>query len=347
VAKLRSLEMLRAIAALLVVLFHTQIIFDARAGHVPFGGLFGSGNRGVDLFFVLSGFIIAYVHGDDMGRPSRLTNYLFNRIARIYPAVWVMTVPAIVIYSLGFGGADKAVKLVPTSIVASALLLPQTGVALVNVTWTLTYEIFFYALFAITIVNLRAGLVLLLLWQTATAAIALSGIYSGLPNSYVGPLCLEFGVGLACAWWIRRSQGAKGPFAWAVLLAAGIVVFVIGMWFDDAISWSGALPALGAGMVIVALVRMEQAGRLRVPNLLVTLGGASYAIYLVHFSIITLFAAALVHWRVPVTDVLCAAVAASAVIAGLLFDRIVDQPIQRWLRQRKVEMLGRKLPQTS
>ncbi len=64
--KFESLEMLRALAALSVVFFHTQMIFTGRTGIVPFGGRFGAGSRGVDLFFVLSGFIIAYVHAGDL-----------------------------------------------------------------------------------------------------------------------------------------------------------------------------------------------------------------------------------------------------------------------------------------
>ena len=106
--KLRSIEMLRAIAALLVVLFHAQGIFEQRTGVTPFAGLFVSGSRGVDLFFVISGFIIAHVHARDVGRPWRLANYVFNRAARIYPAVWITTLFAASLYAMGFGGADKA-----------------------------------------------------------------------------------------------------------------------------------------------------------------------------------------------------------------------------------------------
>lgn len=338
--KLRSLEMLRAFAALLVVMFHTQTIFAPLAGRVPFGDAFGAGYRGVDLFFVLSGFIIAHVHGGDLGRPDRLPNYAFNRVARIYPAVWIMTALAIGLYSAGFGGAAKATKLAPTAVAASALLLPQHGDALVNVSWTLTYELFFYALFAVAIVHRRAGLAALLLWQGATALATLSGADLGLAGYYLRSLCLEFGVGLACAWWLRRSPSAvTGPSAWFAMLAAGTFSFAAGMSLDRAIGWAGVPCALGAGAIILALVRLEQAGRFRVPDLLVLLGGASYAIYLVHYSAITVLAAVLARAGLAITDPLCLACAALGVIAGLAFDRVADRPIQRWLRQRKVALL--------
>lgn len=332
-ARLQSLELLRALAALLVVLFHTQGIFVAQAGHLAFGGAFDAGHRGVDLFFVLSGFIIAHIHGADLGRPGRLGGYALSRVTRIYPAVWIMSALAVALYALGFGGAEKAAKLDPAALITSVLLLPQPGDALVNVTWTLTYEMFFYALFAVAIVNRRLGLTLLLLWQAAIAAVALSGAELGFSGHYLRSLCLDFSVGLACAWWVRRPARAARPALHWALLAAGTVGFVAGMALDGRLSWSGAFCTLGAGAIILALVRLEQARRLHVPGALVRLGGASYAIYLVHFSVIAVLAALLRRAEVPVTDVLCLAVAAAGVMAGLMFDRLFDQPVQRWLRR--------------
>ena len=342
--KLRSLEMLRGVAALLVVLFHTQAIFAPRAGHTPFANLFGAGNRGVDLFFVLSGFIIAYVHADDAGRPRRLGHYAFNRLARIYPTVWIMTALAIGLYAAGFGGADKAAKLAPAAIAASALLLPQHGDALVNVTWTLTYELFFYAMFAVVIVNRRIGLALLLLWQEAVALSSLSGTDLGPAGYYTRAICLEFGLGMACAWWLRRSDSTLHPAAWFALLAGGIAGFVAGMALNGALPWSGAACALGAAAAILALARLEQSGSLRPWAPLMRLGGASYAIYLVHFSTITVLSVLLARIHLKPTDAVCLACAASGVIAGLVFDRTVDQPTQRWLRRQRRVLEAREWP---
>ena len=81
--KIRSIEAMRAAALLLVILFHVQTVFGAQDGFLPFNDLFSAGHRGVDLFFVISGFITAYVHSEDLGRPHRLNNYIFNRAARI------------------------------------------------------------------------------------------------------------------------------------------------------------------------------------------------------------------------------------------------------------------------
>jgi exopolysaccharide production protein ExoZ len=171
--------------------------------------------------------------------------------------------------------------------------------------------------------------------------VALSGSNFGPAGYYLRSICLEFGVGLACAWWVRRSAGALAAPVWFAILAAGVLGFVAGMTLDHTFRWAGVLCALGAGAIIVALVRLEQAGKLRAPSLFVVLGGASYAIYLVHFSAITVLAAVVRALRLPATDAVCLACAVGGVVAGVLFDRIADRPIQRWLRRRKVEMLPR------
>jgi len=341
IKKLESLEMLRGIAALLVVLFHTQSAFALRAGMEAFSGVFNSGFRGVDLFFVLSGFIIGHVHAPDLGRPQRLRNYLFNRAARIYPAVWIMTIFAGFSYAAGFGGAEKAGKLGSWSIIASAFLLPQIGDPLVNVTWTLKYEVFFYLVFSFLIIKPWLGVILLSFWQLSvlSTAIFFPNEVLGVGGFYLRSLCLEFGVGLTCAWLIGKPQfvsaASDAPVQWLVLLM-GISAFIFGLIVEGHSAFSGVLCAGGAGAAIVGLILLEQSNRIAVPSVCVMLGGASYAIYLVHFSVVTMLSIVLTRnlRMIPLNDMVFLSVAIVAVIAGITFDRAVDQPVQRLLKQR-------------
>jgi len=194
--KLESLEAVRALAALSVVFFHTTIIFASRTGAIPFGGLFGAGSRGVDLFFVLSGFIITFVHKADLNRPARMGKYAYARFARVYPSVWITALLALAIYLTGFGGPDKADKLSIGHITDSFLLLPQQGDALVNVTWSLKFEVFFYSLFALVILRRSVGAVVIAVWQAAVLALFLSGKQLGWSwfAFYLRPITLEFGI---------------------------------------------------------------------------------------------------------------------------------------------------------
>ena len=160
--RLHSLEWVRAFAALLVVFFHTQAVFSSHLGYTPFGDAFHSGDKGVDLFFVLSGFIITYVHRKDIGQPKRAPGYVFNRLTRIYPSVWIISLFAIFVYFIGFGGAAKSVKLGYSALAASIMLFPQHIDPLVNVTWTLCFEMFFYVVFLIAILNRYIGIAIFL-----------------------------------------------------------------------------------------------------------------------------------------------------------------------------------------
>jgi peptidoglycan/LPS O-acetylase OafA/YrhL len=345
--KFESLEMIRALAALAVVFFHTQIIFTGRTGIVPFGGVFGAGSRGVDLFFVLSGFIIAYVHAGDLGQPHRVGHYFHSRFIRIYPSVWIVTLLALAVYLLGFGGADKADKLSPGSIADSFLLLPQAGAALVNVTWSLKFEIFFYLLFSIAILRRSVGLWLIALWQAAVLGLYLSGrqLEWSWIAFYLRPITLEFGLGVLCAWVvINRARFAPLASPWLAggALAGAAAVFV-GADLVQAYDPSSltTLPdflvfGLSAAVIVVSLALLDIQQRFKVPRILVMLGGASYAIYLVHFSTISLLAAFMTRGnRVPMNDAVFLAVALIGIFFGFLFHHWIDRPLHRFLRSRQ------------
>ena len=169
-----------------------------------------------------------------------------------------MSAFAIALYASSFGGSAKADKLAPWSVVASVFLLPQRGDALVNVTWTLKYEIFFYALFAVAIASRRLGFVLIGLWQAATVAAWALGGMDTLAAFYLRSICLEFGVGLACAWWLQRPGRSESRLTCAALLLAGMLAFVLGVVLDKTVSWSGLACTLGTGAAIIGFVRLEQ-----------------------------------------------------------------------------------------
>lgn len=360
---LPSLQMLRAIAALLVVMYHTQAIFGARAGLTVLDGVFSQGSRGVDLFFVLSGFVITYVHRRDWGTPARLGTYLFNRASRIYPSVWIMSALAIAAYlagmllsnPVGMGAADQSARLGAWNILASVLLLPQLAVPLVNVTWTLKCELAFYLIFALLIVE-RRFLALLILWQAAVLGCLLAGIDTGdgWARYYIGPMDLEFGLGMACAVLVMR-RGALPARLRAILarpapllagLLVGTLLFAGGALLER--YWISPLPVpavavygIGGGLIILTMALLDLSGRLPRWRLLVYLGDASYSIYLVHFSVITLLSGALLRvGTVPMGTAVYLAVATAGVLAGIAFHRLVDQPIQRALRRLRPRPLA-------
>jgi peptidoglycan/LPS O-acetylase OafA/YrhL len=350
---MRSLQAIRACAALLIVMIHTQVTFSPTAGVAAFHGLFSGAGRSVDLFFVLSGFIITFIHAPDWGRPSRIKIYLFNRLSRIYPLVVIVTVVVAALIMAGFGGAYTAGQLNLLSFIQTALLLPQ-NYPLVEVTWTLKIEIAFYLGFALLIVKPKLGWIFLGVWQTAVVAIALFGkvdesLWYGI---YLQPVCLDFCIGMIYALVFMRARKST-PLEPAILftsLFVGTVAFTVGAAYDTyPMTSSSRLQDVlffgtSSGLVLTSLVMLESAGRVHVANWLVMLGDASYAIYLVHFSIIgalsrLLLAATKLH-RGQINDLTCLAVAAISVAVGVGFYYLVDLPIQRLVRKTKPWFIG-------
>ena len=90
-SSIQSVQVMRGLAAISVVAFHTSLIMaqPEYGGLRSFEWITSCGWFGVNFFFVLSGFIIFFAHAKDIGRPGRLTAYLWRRFSRVYPAYWV------------------------------------------------------------------------------------------------------------------------------------------------------------------------------------------------------------------------------------------------------------------
>ena len=329
--RLRSIDLLRVFGVCLMVGFHTQATFAERDAGVPYGNLFAAGYRGADLFFVISGFVIVAAYGADMGRRDHLSRYLLRRVVRIYPALAIASAAALLVYLSGFGGSAKRMKLAPESIVDSVLALPQNGFALVNTSWTLTYEVFFYALFGLAVLDRRLGVAALLAWQGACLLFAAPFLHLVPPSAYLRSFSLEIGIGMTCAWIASGLGSPRARAPWAAMAAFGLASFLLGMRMDNQSARAGLLCGLGAGALVLGTARLEHAGWRPGFEPLVRLGQASYSVYLIHFSVVAIFVSVAIRLALPVTDALALACAGVAITAGVVFDRVVDRPIRRML----------------
>src|SRR4051812_32264710 len=94
--KINSLQIYRGIAAILVVLFHATSYSQEKLSHPFLNNIFLFGYTGVDFFFVLSGFIIFYTHSQAISTHQPVTPYLANRLIRIYPIYWFVTLAKLI-----------------------------------------------------------------------------------------------------------------------------------------------------------------------------------------------------------------------------------------------------------
>lgn len=335
--QLRSLQILRAIAATSVVYYHV--------GRTPQFGSFG-----VDLFFILSGFVIAMI-ADNGSSPMQFAS---NRITRVVPLYWILTtvtLAAVAIAPRFFTEttADTA------DYIRSLLFIPyfKHGGALqpmLGVGWTLNYEMLFYTLATLALLCAprryfaRATVALVCASWVVGMALPQGGAYHFFLTQ--NGLLFEFIFGIF-AWNIRGAafwRHIPKPLILLVALASYVTMSYMEIIAAPLRLVSFGLPALlivlGAYQLEPALVRLP--GRL--VTLLVHIGDASYATYLTHLYCVdfgTRIVAA--HFGMATVTSVPGATALIAVslAAGSLTYLLIDQPSVRGARRLSRLLIGR------
>jgi exopolysaccharide production protein ExoZ len=348
VSKLAPIQILRAFAALCVVVFHAES--DAAVVGARLGTGFVRSDAlpwlaGVDIFFVISGFIMVYASSRWFGSARAPRVFLAHRIARIVPLYWATMIVYLAVVLLAPLLLNSE-YLAPRFVIASFLFIPAArpdGLVqpLYSLGWTLNYEMFFYALFAIAIrfprrlsvPALIATLILLVLFGNAFAPLPQPLAF------WSDPIILEFAFGMALGWASAEGFFLNRPARLAFALA-GLALMAV----DLSRPWELALPRpLAYGLpatFLVASAALASPERRSAENLLirwgVVLGDASYALYLLHPFVIralrelvtrTTIAAQIGPWGFVMVSILCAAAAAICV------NRVFERPITRLARR--------------
>lgn len=287
--RIDQLQLIRLLAAMLVLVGHARD--KVAAGIDTLGGAANFYAGGVDVFFVLSGFIMFVISREDAGRPGGWLRFLRKRLTRVVPPYWFFTTLMLAVVVAAPGLVSNA-ALEPWHALGSYLFIPvdnSQGEAfpLLALGWTLNHEVFFYVLFALGLLFARPVGV----WVTAVL-VASCGLVGWLaapmhaPASFwLNPIVFEFLLGMALGGLHERGfRLSAGPAAVLALLGlAGLWMastgFHGGVLVPERALWMG-LPALclvAAG----ALVGLQPApGRWMRAGVLG--GDASYALYLSH-----------------------------------------------------------------
>jgi peptidoglycan/LPS O-acetylase OafA/YrhL len=358
--KLRNLQALRGVACLMVVLYHVTEweqktgLHPTRLFLYPFA-FFGYG--GVDLFFVISGFIITWVHFDKLGRPSELAPYARKRFWRIYPSFWVCLAGTVGVLKgllqLGIGMPDIGQAL------RWLTLMPQEHpINFLVHAWSLNYEVFFYCAFAAFFLLPRHCFVpLLTAWLAATVWLHFLA-RPQLPFAVAFallPFTIEFLLGCFAAIALRHNVAA-GARACAVLGATWILAGAWLNWMEwmrgaDEIDHRFLLFGVPAALLVYGLTAREMADRWVLPHWLQSLGDASYSIYLWH---LTMFF--VVQWllhslprrplpHTPLPHLLWVTLMIAAPVGmGYLCYYGVERPLLNWTRRRRPAPAASRAP---
>jgi exopolysaccharide production protein ExoZ len=278
---LSGVQALRALAATAVAVAHTGEEF---AGHLALPGLVPDlvyGAAGVDLFFVISGFVMVYASERLFGREGAFRTFMARRVIRIVPLYWAMTTVMLVyVLARGFAASDASPSLAFLSYVFIPYPRPSGGVSpLYALGWTLNYEMMFYLLFGCALFARRHIAVLAVAAVLVTFAIV-HALVPRLPpqiDFWTNSIVLEFVFGMALALLYRRGVRLPQPIAY-LLAAAALAIFFGTLTSNPQPRWLvWGVPAA----MLVASVAL--AGRSAfVPAVVIGLGDASYALYLTH-----------------------------------------------------------------
>jgi peptidoglycan/LPS O-acetylase OafA/YrhL len=146
--KLDGIQVLRGIAAIIILMYHAWALSIKLLNYNYLNGLFQDGYLGVDLFFVISGFIIFFIYKKGFVNLGKIKLFLLKRFTRIYPFYWFLNLLIIPLYFL-FPQYKAGYETNPIIILTSLLLIPYVDGPIIYVAWTLWYIIFFYIWFAV------------------------------------------------------------------------------------------------------------------------------------------------------------------------------------------------------
>ena len=340
---IRSIQAYRGFAALLVVAFHSNLIAGEYFNQTIVSQFFSFGHSGVPFFFVLSGFIIYFVHQGDIGRPERAATYLQKRVIRIYPVYWVVTLAVVPVYYLvpSFG-SDYHRDFV--ALLFSLVLLPQDHYPHLAVAWTLVHEMLFYLLFALLILRQGIGRAVFIVWMGATV-IAVLGQNLGLVTlSFPATFFLSvynslFGLGVLASWLLSNDTATLQRMRYPAFIAGNLLFIAAGCIENY---WTGRHDGVIALFGIAAFLLVVSAGDERVERLfagrelLQLLGNASYSIYLTHYLTVSILGK--VVQLAGITGVLpdlvtWALLFVVATVVGVVFYKLVERPLLQLCRQ--------------
>ncbi|OJV20348.1 MAG: acyltransferase [Dyadobacter sp. 50-39] len=304
-SKLDSIQVLRGIAALYVTVYHLKDVIPADAAfrkEIDF--LAGSGPAGVALFFVISGFIMVYITRNTVPSGRNIFRFTAKRLIRIWPAYTVITLAYCLLHSRVSPNPEW-----PSDLLRSLLFIPLDtteppfyGYAVLNVGWSLNYEIYFYLLIAVSMLfaRLRWYAFFLMIAVTLVGIPTYYGTFTlradkmqslGAPylNMITNPIIWNFvsGVFLGLAYYHEALHDRIRAFlSWnyiaPTLLCLAIWQFLAGFFGGfGPFEWGFGSTAIFAVSVFHYQERIQ-----RFPAWLVRLGDMSFSIYLLHVPIV-------------------------------------------------------------
>jgi peptidoglycan/LPS O-acetylase OafA/YrhL len=338
-AEVLSVQYLRAAAALLVVFYHARQFpgFEAAVGT-------SVGKAGVEIFFVISGFVMAVTAGRANTPALR---FLEKRILRIVPLYWTMTLLTAGLL-LAVPNLFRDNLFTWNHFLLSLLFIPHVNPVdadsyspLIKIGWTLNFEMFFYFTFAA-----------LMRFRLATRIAAMTILFSALIAANrlwqpdLAPLqfwasgeLFEFVMGCAIGYlYLNGSLAAVPvPVAWAGIAGSVLTLLIFGSYHPDIPR--AVVVGIPAAFLVAAAIGLEQKGRMGISHRWKFLGDASYSLYLTHLLPIVILRKLWALGHLPTQGlgyalIFIALTMSLAILVGATTYRYFEKPLLGYLRRR-------------
>ncbi len=343
--KIQSVQVLRFAAAMLVVFMHAlalaRSVCNGSVGRFEIDHLSEIGAAGVDIFFVISGFVIGLT-GPLAARAPTAIQFIWRRWSRVAPIYFIISIPYLII-------AARHGPLTGDRLVATYLFWPAAGAEMVQpyveVGWTLCFEMLFYATVSLLLIGGRMSMNGVVVGALIGLACLLRPFVGWLGLHMVtNPIFLEFGFGVLLAMGRRHLERMPGRLG-VGLIAAGGLILALEVWLGvgDAYEWQPTLRdtnalwrvgvfGLPAALLVAGALGLSRPSSNGTWVLLSRLGDTSYAIYITHTLALAFLANLFMRANAAPELVALAGIAASlGVGVGVYY--LIERPLIRDLKR--------------
>lgn len=282
-----SIQALRAIAATMVVVFHAVNHLHARNLIPEIPGIIDIGRAGVDIFFIISGFIMVWICGQKFGTPNAPKDFIIKRIIRVAPTYWIYTLLMAILAFLFPHLISQGKTVSIQHLLASLSFVPwENNVGqlkpILSVGWTLNFEMYFYVIFG-TLLFLKETYFLPILTTLLIFGISIGSVFTPPPllSVITSPLLIEFLLGCTIAIYYKYGPRIPNSLLIIILLIGLSSLITTGIisssWLPRVVKWG-----IPSALIVASIVFLERAQLFRPSTLLTTLGNSSYSLYLSH-----------------------------------------------------------------
>ena len=355
--QLKSIQLLRGIAALAVVFHHSCLCFWSNGKNQSLlancAPIREFGACGVDIFFVISGFIMVAITANKPKSKRSIKTFLLHRFIRVAPLYWIYTTVfvGLMFFPFAFTTIKKSFTL--SYIIRSYLFIPAPNYfghlhPALDQGWTLSYEMFFYAVFAVCLqFNTKQAILII-----TTLFVGLSILHGSIPQTapvaffFTDPIIIEFCLGMFAGWIFTLPVSVNNKWLILTLVASMIAFSFSFVMHPDVhqrvVFWG--LPAVG---LVASLSLLDKNSSIKKWNkLLLSAGDCSYSIYLTHAFLLLLVGMLLkrVSLSPPLADIALILTFFATSIPGFLSYSLVERPLTKFLSSRVT--LNTELPKT-